>query len=159
MSLQNGGHILLYESCSLDPLPTSVALDYVDILLPVITKIINLSLVSGQFAKEWKCALINPLLKKSGLDLLLSNYRPVSNLQYISKLTEKAVFNQICEGKDVTFLTGRQPREFQVSFGRAKIFLMRFRNDSYNKVRNFSQFRRSLLKRCVETLHRRLKNL
>ena len=46
------------KSCSLDPLPTSVALDYVDILLPVITKIINLSLVSGQFAKEWKCALL-----------------------------------------------------------------------------------------------------
>ena len=64
-----------------------------------------------------------------------------------------------CEGKDVTFLTGRQPREFQVSFGRAKIFLTRFRNDSYNRVRNFSQFRRSLLKRCVETLHRRLKTL
>ena len=64
-------------------------------LLPAITKIINLSLTSGQFAEEWKCALINPLLKKLGLDLLFSNYRPVSNLQYISKLTEKAVFNQM----------------------------------------------------------------
>ena len=83
------------KSCSLDPLPTSVALDYVDILLPIITKIINLSLISGQFAKEWKCALINPLLKKLGLDLLFPNHRSVSNLQYISKLTEKAVFNQI----------------------------------------------------------------
>jgi len=79
------------KSCSLDPLPTSVALNYVDILLPVITKTINLSLISGQFAEERKCALINPLLKKLGLDLLLPNYRRVSNLQYISKLTEKAV--------------------------------------------------------------------
>ena len=34
------------------------------------------------------------LLKKPGLDLLLKNYCPVSNLQYISKLTEKAVFQQ-----------------------------------------------------------------
>ena len=41
------------------------------------------------------CALINPLLKKVGLDLLFPNYRPISNLKYISKLTEKAVFNQI----------------------------------------------------------------
>ena len=74
----------------------SVALDYVDILLPAITKIINLSLTSGQFEEEiWKCALISPLLKKLGLDLLFPNYRPVSNLQYISKLTEKAVFNQM----------------------------------------------------------------
>ena len=58
------------KSCSLDPLPTSVTLDYVDVLLPVI-KIINLSLLSGQFAEEWKCALVNPLLKKLGHDLLI----------------------------------------------------------------------------------------
>ena len=45
------------KSLSLDLLPTSVALDYADILLPAITKIINLSLTSGQFAEEWKCAL------------------------------------------------------------------------------------------------------
>lgn len=41
-----------------------------------------------------KCALVFPLLKKLGLELLLKNHRPVSNLQYISKLTEKAVFEQ-----------------------------------------------------------------
>ena len=52
-------------------------------------------MTSGQFEEEWKCALINPLLKKLGLDLLFPNYRPVSNLQCISKLTEKAVFNQM----------------------------------------------------------------
>ena len=35
--------------------------------------------------------IFNPLLKKPGLDLILKNYRPVSNLQYVSKLTERAV--------------------------------------------------------------------
>ena len=64
-------------------------------LLPVITKMINLSLNSGEFADDWKCGLINPILKKPGLDLLYKNYRPVSNLQYVSKLTEKVVFNQV----------------------------------------------------------------
>ena len=34
-------------------------------------------------------------MKKPGLDLLYKNYRPVSNLQYVSKLTEKVVFNQV----------------------------------------------------------------
>lgn len=29
------------------------------------------------------------------MDLLYKNYRPVSNLQYVSKLTEKVVFNQV----------------------------------------------------------------
>ena len=56
---------------------------------------INLSLNSGEFADDWKCGLINPILKQPGLDLLYKNYRPVNNLQYVSKLTEKVVFNQV----------------------------------------------------------------
>ena len=63
--------------------------------LPVITKMINLCLNSGEFADDWKCGLINPILKKPGLDLRYKNYRPVSNLQYVSKLTEKVVFNHV----------------------------------------------------------------
>ena len=35
-----------------------------------------------------------PLLKKLGPKLLLKNYRPLSNLQYMSNLTEKAGFQQ-----------------------------------------------------------------
>lgn len=83
------------KSCSFDPMPTSLVFSCIDVLLPVITKMINLSLVDGVFADVWKCALVKPLLKKAGLDPLLSNYRPVSNLPYISKLTEKAVYNQL----------------------------------------------------------------
>ena len=83
------------KSCTLDPMPTSLVIDCIDVLLPIITKMINLSLESGLFADNWKCALVLPLLKKSGLDLLYKNYRPVSNLQYVSKLTERMVFEQI----------------------------------------------------------------
>ena len=85
------------KSCTLDPMPTSLVINCIDVLLPVITKIINLSLESGSFASNWKCALVNPLLKKTGLDLVFKNYRPVSNVQYVSKLTERAVFNQLHE--------------------------------------------------------------
>ena len=83
------------KSCTLDPMPTSLVTDCIDVLLPIITRMINLSLESGLFADDWKCALVLPLLKKPGLDLLYKNYRPVSNLQYVSKLTEKMVFDQI----------------------------------------------------------------
>ena len=82
------------KSCMLDPIPTPLVIGCIDILLPVITKIINISLQTGQFVDQWKCALVHPLLKKPGLDLVLKSYRPVSNLQYISKLTEKAIFQQ-----------------------------------------------------------------
>ena len=76
-------------------MPTPLDVHFMDSPLPVITKIINLTLSTDYFADEWKCAIVNPLLKKPGLDLILKNYRPVSNLQYVSKLTEKAVYDQV----------------------------------------------------------------
>ena len=39
--------------------------------------------------------MVIPLLMKRGLESLFKNLRPVSNLAYISKLTERAVFDQI----------------------------------------------------------------
>ena len=84
----------------LDPMPTPLVVGCIDILLPVINKIINLSLQTGAFAEQWKCALVYPLLKKLGLDLIFKNLRPVSNLQFTSKLcTEKAVFHQMYKHK------------------------------------------------------------
>ena len=61
----------------------------------MITNIINSSLESGIFPDCWKEAVVIPLLKKPGLESLFKNLRSVSNLAYISKLTERAVFNQI----------------------------------------------------------------
>ena len=48
-----------------------------------------------RFPESWKEAVVIPLLKKPGLESLLKNLRPVSNLAYISKLTGRSVFNQI----------------------------------------------------------------
>ena len=41
-----------------------------------------------------KHALIKPLLKKLDLELIEKNYRPVSNLSFLSKLIEEAVIQQ-----------------------------------------------------------------
>ena len=38
---------------------------------------------------------MHPLLKKPGLELVNKNFRPISNLQFTSKLTEKAVAIQL----------------------------------------------------------------
>ena len=46
------------------------------------------------FPVAWKEALVLPLLKKPGLDILFKNFRPVSNLPFVSRLTESAVYNQ-----------------------------------------------------------------
>ena len=84
------------KSCELDPVPTWLLKSCVDELLPIITAIINTSLKNSHVPRAFKCARIRPLLKKSGLDPdILKNYRPVSNLPFISKVLEKAVDAQL----------------------------------------------------------------
>ena len=86
---------LAKKSSALDPIPTPLAVKCIDVLLPVITKMINISLDSGHFPSSWREALVLPTLKKTGLDTVFKNYRPVSNLTFISKVTERVVFIQI----------------------------------------------------------------
>ena len=83
------------KSCILDPLPTFLVKSCVDELSPVIMKIVNRSISSGVMPRVFKSAIVTPILKKSGLERELKNYRPVSNLAYISKLIEKTVTSQI----------------------------------------------------------------
>jgi len=62
------------------------------VLAPVITRIVNLSLATGEFSPQLKKSIITPLLKKPILDKEnLANYRPISNLSTISKVTERVV--------------------------------------------------------------------
>ena len=83
------------KHCALDPMPTPLVVECMDVLLPVIKQMINQSLETASFPDSWKEAIVNPLLKRHGLDLLYKNYRPVSNLSYVSKLTERSVLDQL----------------------------------------------------------------
>ena len=65
------------KSCPLGPVPTSLVVSCLDVLLPVITRIINSSLTSGEFPDCWKEALVSHLLKKSGVLSEFTNLRPV----------------------------------------------------------------------------------
>ena len=62
-----------------------------DILGPVIWKIVNLSLETSVMPTELKQAVIRPLLKKSGLDHQhYKNFLPIYNLTFLSKVIEKS---------------------------------------------------------------------
>ena len=82
------------KPCELDPIPTTL-LKNLDSAVPIITKIINLSLKHGEMPDILKEALLRPLLKKSNLDLSFKHYPPVSNLSYISRLIKQAVCSQL----------------------------------------------------------------
>ena len=88
------------KSCELDFLPTSLLKKALPYVINTITNIMNVSLEQGVFPDSWKMAIIRPLLKKLGLELITSNYRPVSNLPFLSKVLEKIVlarYNDHCD--------------------------------------------------------------
>ena len=55
------------KTCSLDPCPTHIVKQCIDILLPSLTKLVNLSLKNGIFPNPFKQAIVTPLLKKEEL--------------------------------------------------------------------------------------------
>ncbi len=83
-------------TCPLDPIPSHLLQANSPTLLPVLTQIINTSLLTGIFPTAFKQARVTPLLKKPTLNTsLIENYRPVSLLPFIAKTLERVVFNQV----------------------------------------------------------------
>ena len=85
-------------TCLLDPVPTRLLKEVLTQIGPSLLNMINISLVTGYVPQSFKVAVIKPLLKKPTLDPgLLANYRPISNLPFLSKVLEKAVAKQLCD--------------------------------------------------------------
>ena len=84
------------KSSDLDPIPTSLVKDCIDILVTPIVSIVNISLSEGCFPTHVKSALVSPLLEKPTLNRDgMKNYRPVSNLRFLSKILENVVANRL----------------------------------------------------------------
>jgi len=80
----------LCKSCQLDTAPTWLVKEMRELLSPFISLLFNKSLASCCYPSEFKKAVVRPLLKKHGLDVSqMKNYRPVSNLPFLSKLLER----------------------------------------------------------------------
>ena len=83
------------NSCSLDPIAKDVLTDASSSHHS--HTVVNCSLGST-IPELYKEAILIPILKKPNLNTeVLNNYRPISNLPYLSKLIEKAVANQLTD--------------------------------------------------------------
>ena len=85
------------KTCELDDIPTNILKKILPVVCPLITKIVNTSLTNGEFSTKWKTAVVRPLLKKIGLELIKQNFRLVSNLAFISKIVERAMLLQLSQ--------------------------------------------------------------
>ena len=129
------------KTCSLDPMPTPLVVECLDPLLPVITRMINLSLQCGTFPDDWKLADVKPRLKKTGAEALFTNLRPISNLSFASKLTERAVFAQIHDHL-ITNKLYRKAQSAYREYHSTETALLRVKNDI---LLNMNQQRVTLL--------------
>ncbi len=82
-------------SCKFDPIPPWLVKLCSLELVPSIIKIVNSSLKRVESPDYWKIALLKPILKKRSMKPLFENFRPVSNLLFLSKITERSVANQL----------------------------------------------------------------
>ena len=83
------------KSSILDPAPTSVIKQSIEVVSPAISSIVNESLSSGVFPKSLKRAVIGPTIKKHGLDEeVYANYRPITNIAFLSKILEQVTSTQ-----------------------------------------------------------------
>ena len=119
-------------TCDLDPIPSSFIKDNIDVLAPAIRDIVNLSLKSGDCPAPLKKAVVLPLLKKKGLDPeTLKNYRPVSNLSFISKIIEQVVAKRLRDNLSSNELWGKTQSAYR-AFHSTETALLRVQNDIFS---------------------------
>ena len=83
------------KSSPLDFVPTCLLKSCRSTFSEIIAILANLSFSQGQFPSSFKLASVTPLIKKHGLDKSSpSNYRPISNLNNISKIIERLFLNR-----------------------------------------------------------------
>ena len=84
------------KNCLLDPAPVKSMRQWPQVILPLIQFIINKSFKESHVPCQLKQVTITPIIKRTDLDAEnLKNYRPISNMTFISKVLEKVGFNQI----------------------------------------------------------------
>ena len=79
----------------MDPCNTGFLLKFKEIIVDAITTITNQSLTTGEFLDDWKVAAVRPLIKDANIRTEFKNYRPISNLSFLSKIIEKAALVQL----------------------------------------------------------------
>ena len=86
----------LDKSCDLDPLPTGLLKKWADILSPVISRIVNLSLLTSTVPKYIQMCISYAITSKNPHWIECPvTIEPVSNLPFVSKVIEECAIRQL----------------------------------------------------------------
>ena len=130
------------SSYHIDPLPLFF---FISLLTLFILNIINIFLYSGIVPSYLKHDIMKLILKKPGLDIeCLSNYRPISQLPFISKILERIVSKQLINYLIVNSLFDTRQSEYR-KFHSPEKLLISILDDFLNKLDNNSDIQIILL--------------
>ena len=80
----------------MDFIPSSLIKSCSSVFSELVARLVNLSISEGIFPFKFKFAQVTPLFKKPGLDIdTPGNYRPICNLNNISKMLERLILTCI----------------------------------------------------------------
>ena len=95
-----GDLLVTSKTCSLDSCPTDLLKKTVRVHIPYLVAIVNNTFKQGLFPITLRTAIVKPLLKSDTLDKdMLKNYRPVSNIAFVSKVLEKVAVCRLLDLK------------------------------------------------------------
>ncbi len=124
------------STCDLDPMPTWLLKSCCSAIVPTLTVIVNLSLANSEVPTSLKNALVRPLLKKANLDKdNLKNFRPVSNLSFLSKLIERIVAKRINSHLITNHLLSKYQSAYRM-FHSTETALLRVNSDIMQALNN-----------------------
>ena len=107
----------------MDPCNTRFLLKFKEIKADAITTITNQSLTTDKFLDDWKVDAVRPLIKAQNMRTELKNYRPISNLSFLSKVIEKAVQAQLQKYFDKQSLLPNHQSAYRQHYSAENTFL------------------------------------
>ena len=84
------------NGCGVDGISARYLIMSIDVIAPIITHIINCSFKYRWFPDRWKHAIIKPIPKNDD-PISPSDFRPISLLPAVSKISEKIACSQMCD--------------------------------------------------------------
>ena len=129
------------KHCELDPVPTTLFKSCITYIMPYLLYIVNTSLGTGVFPMQFKTAIVRPAGKNLAADRNEKpNYRPVSNLSFLSKFLEKCVLKQLLHHLDENELFNKFQSAYR-RFHSCETAMTKITNDIFeNMDRNANTF-------------------
>ena len=120
--------------CLLDPINISKITEAYESAAPFVALLVNQVFVECTFVSSEKLALLRPSLKKAGLDIEdMNNYRPISNLSFLSKIVERAILDQLLPFLEQNEIVSKHQSAYR-KFHSTETALCRIHNDLVTNV-------------------------